>query len=204
MSNVLVLSENEDFKLDLESQIEHHAPELTVVEGHQADIIVVDENIKLLETVAAKDNKTPIILLSRLGKDIEETGALQVIEKPFFLSSFLDSLKSSIHLFENSEEGALEFNQYILYPIRKEILNLRSNEIIKLTEKEVSIIKYLYKNKDKIINKSSLMKEVWGYALDAATHTVETHIYRLRQKVEHENADAQLILTSDGGYQLKF
>ena len=90
-----------------------------------------------------------------------------------------------------------------MYPVRKEILNLRNNETTKLTEKEVAIIKYLYKNKDKVIGKNDLMQEVWGYAADATTHTVETHIYRLRQKVEHEDAEAQLILTSDGGYQLK-
>lgn len=204
MSNVLILSENEEFKTDLEDQIRHHAPELTVVDDSQADIIVIDENIKLLENNAAKDNKAPVILLSGFGETLEGIGVSQVIEKPFFLSSFLDSIKASIHIFENSADGALEFNQYILYPIRKEIMNLRNNELIKLTEKEVSIIKYLYKNKDKIISKSDLMKEVWGYALDAATHTVETHIYRLRQKVEHEDGAAQLILTSEGGYQLKF
>ena len=204
MSNVLVLSENEEFKADLEDQIKHHAPELTVVDDSQADIIVIDEDMKLLENSAAKNNKAPVILLSGFGETLEDAGVSQVIEKPFFLSGFLDTLKSSIHVFENSAEGALEFNQYILYPIRKEILNLRNNELIKLTEKEVSIIKYLYKNKDKIISKSDLMKEVWGYALDATTHTVETHIYRLRQKVEHEDETAQLILTSEGGYQLKF
>ena len=204
MSNVLILSENEEFKTDLEDQIRHHAPELTVVDDSQADIIVIDENMKLLENNAAKDNKAPVILLSGFGETLEGIGVSQVIEKPFFLSSFLYSIKASIHIFENSADGALEFNQYILYPIRKEIMNLRNNELIKLTEKEVSIIKYLYKNKDKIISKSDLMKEVWGYALDAATHTVETHIYRLRQKVEHEDEAAQLILTSEGGYQLKF
>lgn len=203
MSNVLVLSENEEFKADLEDQIKHHAPELTVVNDSQADIIVVNENIKLLENNTAKDNKAPVILLSGFGDISENAGVSQVIEKPFFLSSFLDSLKASIHLFENSDEGVLEFNQYVLYPIRKEILNLRSSEVIKLTEKEVSIIKHLYKNKGKIISKNDLMKEVWGYAADATTHTVETHIYRLRQKVEHENTEAQLILTSEGGYQLK-
>ena len=203
MSNVLILSENEEFKTDLEDQIRHHAPELTVVDDSQADIIVIDENIKLLENNAAKDNKAPVILLSGFGETLEGIGVSQVIEKPFFLSSFLDSIKASIHIFENSADGALEFNQYILYPIRKEIMNLRNNELIKLTEKEVSIIKYLYKNKDKIISKSDLMKEVWGYALDVATHTVETHIYRLRQKVEHDNPSAQLILTEDGGYLLK-
>lgn len=204
MSNILILSENEEFKTDLEDQIRHHAPELTVVDDSQADIIVIDENMKLLENNAAKDNKAPVILLSGFGETLEGIGGSQVIEKPFLLSSFLDSIKASIHIFENSADGALEFNQYILYPIRKEIMNLRNNELIKLTEKEVSIIKYLYKNKDKIISKSDLMKEVWGYALDAATHTVETHIYRLRQKVEHEDEAAQLILTSEGGYQLKF
>ena len=91
----------------------------------------------------------------------------------------------------------------MLYPNRKEILNLRNDVTTKLTEKEVSIIKYLYKNKDKIVAKQDLMQEVWGYVADVATHTVETHIYRLRQKVEQDDPSAQLILTSDGGYQLK-
>lgn len=112
-------------------------------------------------------------------------------------------MRIGINIFENSEDGKLEFNNYVLYPARKEILNCRNKEITKLTEKEVSILKYLYKNQNKIVGKNDLMQEVWGYAADATTHTVETHIYRLRQKVEHEDETAQLILTSDGGYQLK-
>ena len=82
-------------------------------------------------------------------------------------------------------------------------MNQRNNEIIKLTEKEVAIIKYLYKAKDKIVSKNELLQEVWGYSPEVTTHTIETHIYRLRQKVEHEDVSAQIILTSDGGYQLK-
>ena len=74
---------------------------------------------------------------------------------------------------------------------------------LKKTEKEVAIIKYLYKAKDKIVSKNELLQEVWGYSPDVSTHTIETHIYRLRQKVEHENPDAQLIMTEDGGYKLK-
>ena len=119
------------------------------------------------------------------------------------LSSFIDDIKSSINIFENSNDGLLEFNKYKLYPSRKEILNLRNNETIKLTEKEVAIIKYLYKNQGKIVSKNDLMQEVWGYVADVATHTVETHIYRLRQKVEQDDVSAQLIQTSDGGYKLK-
>ena len=67
----------------------------------------------------------------------------------------------------------------------------------------MAIIKYLYKAKDKIVSKNELLQEVWGYSPDVSTHTIETHIYRLRQKVEHENPAAQLIMTEDGGYKLK-
>ena len=83
-------------------------------------------------------------------------------------------------------------------------MNLRNNEVIKLTEKEVAILKYLYKSPERIVTKNELLQEVWGYAPEVTTHTIETHIYRLRQKVEHENPEAQLIITLDGGYRLKF
>ena len=65
------------------------------------------------------------------------------------------------------------------------------------------MIKYLYKNADRTVSKNDLMQEVWEYSADVATHTVETHIYRLRQKVEQDNSDNQIIITSEGGYQLK-
>ena len=83
------------------------------------------------------------------------------------------------------------------------LINLRNKEIVKLTEKEVSILQYLYKIRDRIVTKSELLQEVWGYNPDVTTHTIETHIYRLRQKVEHEDKNAQLIITEEGGYFLK-
>lgn len=99
----------------------------------------------------------------------------------------------------------MQFNDYELRPLGKEIYNFRNDEVIKLTEKEIAILKYLYKaGADKIVSKNELLQEVWGYNPDVTTHTIETHIYRLRQKVEHDDASAQLILTTDGGYQLKF
>ena len=204
MPNILFISDNEIFKTDILSQIEHQAPEFNILTdgADSADIIVVDENTKVLEDLLQKGLKAPLIFLS--SAEGSDNSKVCNISKPFSLSLFLDNLKASINKFENSAEGVLEFNRYVLYPIRKEILNLRNNETTKLTEKEVSIIKYLYKNKDKIVGKQDLMQEVWGYVADVATHTVETHIYRLRQKVEHDNPSAQLILTSDGGYQLKF
>ena len=204
MPNILFLSDNNTFKSDILDQIAHHAEGFCVIEDDGiADVVIVDEDIKLLENFLKKDIKAPIILLS--SKEIDDTiGAHHIIYKPMNLSDFLDDIKASINVYEKSSEGKLEFNNYILNPSHKEILNLRNNEITKLTEKEVAIIKYLYKNRDKTIGKNDLIQEVWGYSADVYTHTVETHIYRLRQKVEHDDVSAQLIITSDGGYSLKF
>ena len=203
MPNILFLSANESFQADILDQIKHHAAEFNIVEdGAAADMIIVDEDLSLLDGSIKSGLKAPVIYLSS-GEENNNPNVHHTIIKPFYLSRFLDDIRASINIFENSEDGKLEFNFYVLYPSRKEILNLRNKEITKLTEKEVAIIKYLYKNKDKIVGKNDLMQEVWGYAADVATHTVETHIYRLRQKVEHEDAAAQLILTSEGGYQLK-
>ena len=201
MPNILFLSDNEVFKADILSQINHHLPEFKVSEDEAADVIIIDSDAKQLDLCHKKGLKAPIIFLTT-DEVVGETKAHRILVKPLKLSSFLDDIKSSINIFENSAGGVLEFNGYVLYPTRKEILNCRNNDTTKLTEKEVAIIKYLYKNKGKIIAKNDLMQEVWGYAADVATHTVETHIYRLRQKVEHDDQDAQLILTSDGGYQL--
>lgn len=203
MPNILFLSENEVFKTDLLDQIRCHVIGFSITDCEDdADVIIIDENIKLLSSYIKKGIRAPIVLLSK-DEEYYNDNVHHIICKPFVLSNFIDDIKASINIFENSINGNLEFNSYILYPSRKEILNLRNDEITKLTEKEVAVIKYLYKNKDKVVGKTDLMKEVWGYAADAATHTVETHIYRLRQKVEHNDSRAQLITTSDGGYQLK-
>ena len=204
MPTILFLSSNSVFKGDLCSQIEYYAPDFKFVETEddKPDVIIVDENVKKTVAISQKDIKAPILFLSSEDND-QVQSPVQTIVKPLSLSALLDTLRASINIFENSEDGCLSFNQYVLYPARKEILNLRNNETTKLTEKEVSILKYLYKNNDKIVAKNDLMQEVWQYAADATTHTVETHIYRLRQKVEKNNPEAQIILTSEGGYQLK-
>lgn len=199
MSNVLILSDNEVLKADLSDQIKHYISDFEVIEDiEKADIIVIDEKIEILKSL---EKNAPVILLSR--EDVDNTKAQSIIQKPFLLSNFLDTVKASINIYENSEEGNLEFNKYVLYPSRKEILNKRDKSVTKLTEKEVAIIKYLYKNTDKIVSKNDLMQEVWEYSADVATHTVETHIYRLRQKVEQDNIENQIIITFEGGYQLK-
>ena len=204
MTNVLFLSKNETFKEDVVNQINYHLNDFVVfekLEDTPIEVIVVDEDLGLLKQHNANELKAPVIFLTTNESSCDIRGC-QMIRKPLNFNDFLDLLKSSITIFENSDDGVLEFNNYVLYPSSKTILNKRNNAETKLTEKEVAIIKYLHKNKELVISKNELIKEVWEYAADVATHTVETHIYRLRQKVEQGDEKAQLINTFEGGYKL--
>lgn len=205
MPNLLFISSNQDFCDDMVEQLNLYAKDFNVFsqdsDGVFFDIIVVDENIAEAEKHIHRS--IPIFLMLNADNDYDHED-ITIISKPLSLNLFLDKIQSVIHFHENTEDGYLQFNDYELRPLRKEILNLRNNEIVKLTEKEVSILKHLYKAQSRIVTKSELLQEVWGYNPDASTHTIETHIYRLRQKVENDDPNTQLILTSEGGYQLNF
>ena len=73
---------------------------------------------------------------------------------------------------------------------------------MRLTEKETAILKYLYRTGDKVVSRDVLLNEVWGYNAGVTTHTLETHIYRLRQKIEPDPSNAKLLVTEPGGYRL--
>ena len=196
MRQILLISNNLEFIDDLKEQVAKHIEGFEVVTDiAKPDMVIVDENSERLKDFP----KVPNILLT--SKD-DIDGNFATIQKPFCLNDFFKNLKSIIQRFENTIEGFFYFNQYELRPNTKEIINLRNNELIKLTEREVSILKYLYKHQGQIISKNDLLENVWGYNKDATTHTIETHIYRLRQKVEHEDTASQIIETLEGGYKL--
>lgn len=207
MPNLLFISANELFAKDLQEQITFYAKDFNILneeDDSPVDVIILDENAEDLKNIRKQNLKVPVFwLTSQDEESVTDAACNHIFYKPFSLDAFLNELKSSINRFENSTDGYLRFNDYILRPVKKEILNRRNSEVLKLTEKEVAIIKYLYKAKDRIVSKNELLQEVWGYSPDVSTHTVETHVYRLRQKVEQEDLSAQLIITLDGGYQLK-
>lgn len=207
MPNILLISDDEPFAADLAGQISHYASDYIVLPPNSQtapDIVIIDENMQKLAEFKDARLRVPVFFLTSVSEEaIADIPADHIIAKPIDLAAFLDELHSCINLFENSANGYISFNRYIVRPIKKDILNQRNREITKLTEKEVAILKHLYKNRQRIVSKNELLQEVWGYAPDVTTHTIETHIYRLRQKVEHDDPDAQLIVTVDGGYKLK-
>ena len=73
---------------------------------------------------------------------------------------------------------------------------------IRLTEKEAAIIRYLFRAGQKAVTRDELLEEVWGYNSGVTTHTLETHVYRLRQKIEKDPSNAEILVTENGGYKI--
>lgn len=203
-----MVTTNDLFYEDIKEQISLYDSEYEIHKEYNSDsvydLIILDEGSEELKFIRKYGFRIPIIYFQgKEDKDIPFKDSDIVLQKPVALGGFLSFLKSSVYLFDSSSAGYIEFSDYELRPAAKEIFNKKTGNIVKLTEKEVAIIKYLYKA-NKPVTKTDLLQNVWGYSPESMTHTIETHIYRLRNKVEDGAVDesSQIILTEDGGYRL--
>ncbi|MDO9503582.1 response regulator transcription factor [Falsiroseomonas sp.] len=151
--------------------------------------------------------RMPILMLT--GADGEQdivrgldSGANDYIAKPFRVSELMARLRAQLRVFDNSEDAVFSVGPYTFRPSAKMLLDAARNRKIRLTEKEAAILKYLYRANGRPVGRQILLNEVWGYNSAVTTHTLETHIYRLRQKIEPDPSNARLLVTEGGGYRL--
>jgi DNA-binding response OmpR family regulator len=128
-------------------------------------------------------------------------GANDYVTKPFKFNVLLARIRAHLRNHAQSEDAVFKIGQYTFRPSAK-LLSGPSNTKVRLTEKETSILKFLYRAGDKVVGRDVLLHEVWGYNPAVTTHTLETHIYRLRQKIEKDPSQAELLITETGGYKL--
>ncbi len=189
----------EAFAEDLAQQIERVLSDAEIsfgVPDNETCLVIADEN-SCQQQSHLKD--IPIILLS--NKTENKGHADVVVKMPLKLCDFLTGLKNKTLLPKIRRKECLTFKEYSLYPVNKEITSSLSGKTVKLTEKEVAVLKYLYQISPESAGKEELLEKVWEYNTDVTTHTIETHIYRLRQKVE-QHGGSQLIITENNGYRL--
>ncbi len=149
----------------------------------------------------------PILMLTGAIEETDvvrglDSGACDYIAKPFRSSELLARLHAQLRNFDRSEQAVFPVGPYTFRPAKKLLHDIAKNRRIRLTDKETAVLKFLYRS-DSAVNRQILMHEVWGYNATVTTHTLETHIYRLRQKIEADPANPSLLVTEGGGYRLR-
>jgi len=147
----------------------------------------------------------PIILLTAADTDSDtieglKSGANDYVTKPFRFAVLMARVHAHLRSHGQSEEAVYRIGPYTFRPSAKVLLDANEKKI-RLTEKETNILKFLYRSGE-TVPRETLLHEVWGYNPAVTTHTLETHIYRLRQKIEVNPGQARLLITESGGYRL--
>ena len=218
---LLVIDDDDDLRGALAEQLElegfHVEQAATGVSGVEAgarvrpDLILLDLDLPDIDgretcrRLRAEGVAAPVIMLTAAGGEADtiqglEAGADDYVTKPFRFGVLLARIRAHLRSHEQSELAVFRLGPYEFRPAQKMLTDGRRK--VRLTEKETSILKYLYRAGGQPVPRDELLAEVWGYNAGVTTHTLETHIYRLRQKVEPAEG-APILLTEAGGYRLQ-
>ncbi|TYB88610.1 response regulator transcription factor [Oceaniovalibus sp. ACAM 378] len=188
------------------------AEALEKVKAGLFDLVILDVGLpdtdgrELCRLMRKQGVKCPTIMLTGHDSDADailglDAGANDYVTKPFRFPVLLARIRSQLRQHEQSEDAVFQLGPYSFRPAHKLLVDAADKKI-RLTEKETNILKFLYRSTDGVVARDVLLHEVWGYNAGVTTHTLETHIYRLRQKIEPDPSNARLLVTESGGYRL--
>lgn len=220
---ILIVDDDDDLRESLGEQFSLHdefsaltaetaARGIEVATSEHVDLIILDVGLpdmdgrEVCKKLRKGGYKSPVIMLTGQDSDADmilglESGANDYVTKPFRFAVLLARVRAQLRQHEQSEDAVFSIGHYTFRPATKLLVDEQGSKV-RLTEKETSILKYLYRAGEKVVTRDVLLHEVWGYNAGVTTHTLETHIYRLRQKIERDPSNAELLLTEMGGYKL--
>jgi DNA-binding response OmpR family regulator len=220
---ILVVDDDADLRESLTEQIalyeefetaaaENATEGMAKARGENIDLVLMDVGLpdmdgrEACKLLRKNGYKGPVIMLTAQDSDSDtilglESGANDYVTKPFKFAVLLARIRAQLRQHEQSEDAVFSIGGYTFKPASKVLIDQKGGKI-RLTEKETSILKYLYRAGEKVVSREILLHEVWGYNAGVTTHTLETHIYRLRQKIEKDPSNAELLVTETGGYKL--
>ncbi len=221
---VLVVDDDPDLCQMLAEQLQIHEEFVTETaeSGTEAidrskeqyfDIILLDVGLpdmdgrEVCRVMRRNGVKSPIIMLTGADTDADtilglDAGANDYVTKPFRVGVLMARLRAHVREHEQSEYAVFTIGPYTFRPAAKIMLDIETDKKVRLTDKETAIVKYLYLAGERVVGRDVLLDEVWGYNAGVTTHTLETHVYRLRQKIERDPSNAALLVTEPNGYRL--
>lgn len=185
---------------------------ISTVRSEHVDLLIMDVGLpdmdgrEAVKVLRKGGFKSPIIMLTGHDTDADtilglEAGANDYVTKPFRFAVLLARIRAQLRQYEQSEDATFNVGPYVFKPAQK-LLTDADGKKIRLTEKEAAIIRYLFRAGQKAVTRDELLEEVWGYNSGVTTHTLETHVYRLRQKIERDPSNAEILVTENGGYKI--
>ncbi len=221
--NILITDDDNELRSALAEQLALHeefstieaesaSKAITLIRNQPPDLVLMDVGLPDMDgreavKILRKDGyKGPIIMLTGHVTDADavlglESGANDYVNKPFRFAILLARIRAHLRQHEASDDATFQIGNYTFKPSSKHLVTDKGSKL-RLTEKETSILRFLHRAGGQVVTRDILLREVWGYNANVTTHTLETHIYRLRQKIEHDPANARLLLTEGGGYKL--
>ncbi|WP_323765919.1 response regulator transcription factor [Marinovum sp.] len=223
LKNLLLVDDDDDLREALAEQLiitedfevfeaAGGAEAMEKVKASHFDLIILDVGLpdtdgrELCRLMRKQGVKAPVLMLTGHDSDADtilglDAGANDYVTKPFKFPVLLARIRAQLRQHEQSEDAVFALGPYTFKPSMKTLVT-EDEKKIRLTEKETNILKYLYRAPEGVVPRDVLLHEVWGYNAGVTTHTLETHIYRLRQKIEPEPSNARLLVTESGGYRL--
>ena len=221
---ILIVDDDPALRQSLAEQLERHGEFATVecdsasaalatIRREHFDAVLLDVGLpdmdgrELCRQMREAALSVPIVMLTAAGSETDtvqglDAGANDYVTKPFRLNELLARLRAHLRQSEHSDDAVLTIGPYTFRPSAKLMTDAGGKKKVRLTEKEAAILKFLYRA-GKVIGRDTLLGEVWGYNAGVTTHTLETHVYRLRQKIERDPAHAEILVTEPGGYRLQ-
>lgn len=220
---ILMVDDEDDLREPLREQLALYE-EFEITTGDRAavaiekcksehwDLVILDVGLpdmdgrEACKLIRKNGFKSPIIMLTGNDSDADmilglDAGANDYVTKPFKFAVLLARVRAQLRQHEQSEDAVFTLGPYTFKPASKILVEADGGKV-RLTEKETSILKFLYRAGEKVVTRDVLLEEVWGYNAGVTTHTLETHIYRLRQKIERDPSNAEILVTETGGYKL--
>ncbi len=220
---ILIVDDDDDLRESLKEQLALYdefelaaaaaaGKGMEAVKAGHFDLLILDVNLpdmdgrELCKQLRKTGFKSPIIMLTGNVSDADmilglDSGANDYVSKPFKIAVLLARIRAQLRQHEQSEDAVFTIGPFTFKPAAKLLVDAKGSKV-RLTEKEASILKYLFRADEKVVTRETLLHEVWGYNAGVTTHTLETHIYRLRQKIETDPSQATLLVTEAGGYKL--
>ena len=207
------------YMIDLIHEADDYKSAMELVEDHDPDIVLLDYELSpngeddetsgkaICRDLRARGYKAPVIFVTGRRKsqidaaDFLRIGADDCVRKPFGIDELLARMKARLENYERSDHAEFKIGPYRFLPSWSWLIRPDGRRI-RLTEKETGILRILHEKRGATVNRAEMLERVWGYKPAIRTHTLQTHIYRLRSKLEENPRQPTLIVTADDGYRL--